>query len=374
MLATVFSTFRVGLKFELTFVKCYSFVLVLSMKSLDRTVVQTDCAKVCVIFPGALGDFVCFLPALQALTKSAQVVLYCHSAFAEIAPCGVTVRSIESPEIGRLFVPGSGLDAAQKNYFRDYAAVYSWMGSQQPEFVTQLQAATGGRATLFPFRPNGEIMHQADYYRRCIAATLAGDGAPMITTRAEAILWQQDFWTKHSLSQRRILLLAPGSGARAKNWPEQFFVTVAQWWRWRVGGVVILLLGPVEQERGGVNELRQHGLIASGLSLSQVAALLAAGDVYLGNDSGITHLAAALGVPTVALFGPSDPRQWAPRGRQVAVVRRALDCSPCSNLTMAGCPHRACLTALDPEKPIAIVAQWMVDRERHYLDKIGVRD
>jgi hypothetical protein len=40
---------------------------------------------------------------------------------------------------------------------------------------------------------------------------------------------------------------------------------------------------------------------------------------------------------------------------------------------MAGCPHRACLTALDPEKPIAIIAQWMIDRERH-LDKIGVRD
>src|SRR5687768_13063079 len=138
MLATRFSTFLVGMKFELTFAKCYSFALVLSMKSLDQTVAQTDCSKVCVIFPGALGDFVCFLPTLQALTKSAQVVLYCHRAFAEIAPCGVTFRSIESPEISRLFVPGSGLDAAQKKYFRDYAAVYSWTGSQQPEFVTQL--------------------------------------------------------------------------------------------------------------------------------------------------------------------------------------------------------------------------------------------
>jgi len=362
------------MKFELTFAKCYSFALVLSMKSLDRTVAQTDCSKVCVIFPGALGDFVCFLPTLQALTKSAQVVLYCHRAFAEIAPCGVTVRSIESPEIGRLFVPGSGLDAAQKNYFRDYAAFYSWMGSQQPEFVTQLQAATDDRARIFPFRPLGEIMHQADHYRRCIAAPPAGDREPMITTRAEAILWQQDFWTKHSLTQRRVLVVAPGSGARAKNWPEQFFVTVAQWWRLRMGGVMILLLGPVEQERGGVDELRRHGLVASGLNLSQAAALLAAGDIYLGNDSGITHLAAVLGVPTIALFGPSDPHQWAPRGRQVAVVRRAIDCSPCSHVTMTSCPHHACLTGLDPEKLIAIIAQWMTDRERRYLDKVKVRD
>jgi hypothetical protein len=218
------------MKFELTFTKCYSFVLVLSMKSLDRTVAQTDCSKVCVIFPGALGDFVCLLPALHALTKSAQAVLYAHSAFAEIAPGGVTVRSIESPEIGRMFVAGIGLGADQKNSFRDYAAVYSWMGSRQPEFVKQLQAATDDRATIFPFRPTGEIMHQADYYRRCIVAPPAGDREPMITTRAEAILWQQDFWTKHLLSQRRILVVAPGSGARAKNWPEDIS------WRWLGGG------------------------------------------------------------------------------------------------------------------------------------------
>jgi hypothetical protein len=325
------------------------------MKSLDRTVAQADCSKECVIFPGALGDFVCFLPALQALTKSAQVVLYSHSAFAEIAPGGVTVRSIESREIGRMFVAGIGLDSDQKNSFQNYAAVYSWMGSRQPEFVKQLQAATDDRATIFPFRPLGEIMHQADYYLRCIAAPPAGDCEPMIATRAEAILWQQDFWTKHSLSQRRILVVAPGSGARAKNWPEEYFLAVTRWWSESLGGVVVVLLGPVEEERGGVYELRKHGVVTSGLSLSQAAALLVASDIYLGNDSGITHLAAALGVPTVALFGPSDPRQWAPRGRQVAVVRRAIDCSPCSNVMMASCPHHACLTALSPEKVIAFI-------------------
>ena len=368
----MFSTFLVGVKFELTFAKCYSFALVLSMKSLDRTVTQTDYSNVCVIFPGALGDFVCFLPALQALTKSARVVLYSHSAFAEIAPSGVTVRSIESAEISRMFVAGMGLNTGQENCFRNYAALYSWLGSQQPEFVQQLHAATNDRARIFPFRPPpGEIIHQADYYRRCIAAPPAHE--PIIRTRAEANLWREDFWRKHGLSQRRILVVAPGSGARAKNWPQEFFVAVAEWWRSRMGGVVILLLGPVEQEKGGVDDLRRHSLVAGGLSLSQAAALLAAGDIYLGNDSGVTHLAAALGVPTVALFGPSDPRQWAPRGQQVAVVRRAIDCSPCSNATMASCPHRACLTALDPEKVIAIIAQ-MTDRETRYLDKVGVRD
>jgi len=79
--------------------------------------------------------------------------------------------------------------------------------------------------------------------------------------------------------------------------------------------------------------------------------------VYLGNDSGITHLAAAVGVPTVALFGPSDPRQWAPRGRRVTVISRQVDCSPCSNSTMKSCPHRACLSELSAEEVIGVMGK-----------------
>lgn len=370
----MFSTFLVGMKFELTLLECYSFALVLSMKSLDRTVANAAFCQVCVIFPGALGDFVCFLPALQYISRCAQVDLYAHGEFAEIVPIGVTVRSVESSEISRLFVAGAHQDAELTNYFRDYAAVYSWLGSLQPEFVKQLQAVSNGRAKIFPFRPVGAIMHQADYYLRCVAAQEFSGSEPTILPRADAIAWRENFCARHSLFQRRILVVAPGSGAREKNWPEEFFLVVAEWWRERMSGVVILLLGPVEQERGGVDRLRQHCLVASGLSLSQAVALLDTSDAYLGNDSGITHLAAALGVPTVALFGPSDPRQWAPRGKRVVIVSRAIDCSPCSNVTMKGCPHCACLTELYPDEVIEVITQLLSEREGRYLDKVGGRD
>jgi len=80
--------------------------------------------------------------------------------------------------------------------------------------------------------------------------------------------------------------------------------------------------------------------------------LMIRSSVYLGNDSGISHLAAAVGMATVALFGPSDPRQWAPRGRQVTVISRQVHCSPCSNSIMKSCPHRACLSEISPEEVI----------------------
>jgi ADP-heptose:LPS heptosyltransferase len=85
------------------------------------------------------------------------------------------------------------------------------------------------------------------------------------------------------------------------------------------------------------------------LELAQTAALLARCDLFIGNDSGITHLAAALGVETLAIFGPSDPAQWRPKGRRAAVLSLNVECSPCDRSVMRSCPHRKCLNTLSEE-------------------------
>jgi ADP-heptose:LPS heptosyltransferase len=149
-----------------------------------------------------------------------------------------------------------------------------------------------------------------------------------------------------------VLSIAPGSGAREKNWPEEFFIAVADWWREHIGGVAMLIVGPVELARGGIDRLREHCLVASNLRLAQVTALLSRSTIYLGNDSGMSHLAAAVGVPTVALFGPSDPLQWAPRGRRVTVISRRIHCSPCAPLAMKSCQQRVCLSEISPAQVI----------------------
>jgi heptosyltransferase-2 len=70
----------------------------------------------------------------------------------------------------------------------------------------------------------------------------------------------------------------------------------------------------------------------------------------------MSHLAAALGVRTVALFGPTNARQWAPRGEKVTVVRRDIACSPCLEPTMKSCHHRACLRELHSSEIIDVLA------------------
>jgi ADP-heptose:LPS heptosyltransferase len=90
--------------------------------------------------------------------------------------------------------------------------------------------------------------------------------------------------------------------------------------RWRLPSTV--LLGPAEQDqRAFWNEASGPALsLAEGLSILEVARRLRRATLYVGNDSGITHLAAAVGVPAVALFGPTDPAQWAPRGKDVEIL------------------------------------------------------
>jgi ADP-heptose:LPS heptosyltransferase len=325
------------------------------MKSIESQ--RADSRKrICVIFPGALGDFICLLPALGILARSAAVEVFARSEFAEIAPAGVVVASLERPEISKLFRPESVDDAQVQRFFRAYDAVYSWLASRDTELILRLEVISGGRAQVFPFRPADAQGHQADYYLSCLRHLAGSSAQPRVALHAETICWADSFWVRHSLQRCRVLAVAPGSGAREKNWPADFFRAVSRWWRQEIGGTVLLILGPVEQERGGSELLQNDCVVARGLRLAQTAALLARCDLYLGNDSGISHLAAALGVRTLAVFGPSDARRWEPRGQKVNVLRRAIDCSPCQEPTMKACPHRACLTGLHPEEIITMLA------------------
>ncbi len=79
--------------------------------------------------------------------------------------------------------------------------------------------------------------------------------------------------------------------------------------------------------------------------------------LYIGNDSGVSHLAAAVGCRTVALFGPSDERQWAPRGPRVTILRRTLNGSPCDGAQSQSCSDRAGLAELTPAEVIQALSK-----------------
>ncbi|MGH7930082.1 MAG: glycosyltransferase family 9 protein, partial [Candidatus Binatia bacterium] len=213
-------------------------------------------------------------------------------------------------------------------------------------------AVAPGRVRLFAFRGADPTTHQAEYYLSCLGFAQHKLPAVTIPLRPDAVNWSAAFWQHFALEEKPVLVMAPGSGAREKNWPAPYFAAVGRWWRKRSGGEVVVLLGPVERERGGFDKLAEDFIAARNLNLAQVAALLSRGDLYFGNDSGITHLAAVLGVPTVAVLGPSDPQRWAPRGPKVSLLSLGVACAPCDMEAMKACPHHQCLLDFSPLKVI----------------------
>lgn len=121
---------------------------------------------------------------------------------------------------------------------------------------------------------------------------------------------------------RKVLVIHPGSGSPKKNWPADRFATLARRLRDECSYVPVFVLGEADSivmaELAGV---APEIAVLTGCDLLEVASMLVACQGYVGNDSGITHLAASLGIPTVALFGPSDPAIWGPRGENVRVIR-----------------------------------------------------
>lgn len=118
-------------------------------------------------------------------------------------------------------------------------------------------------------------------------------------------------------SPRRGLVIHPGSGGRAKTWPIERFVEVAR----NVEGPVTMIVGPAERDRHiDLKLLRNVCAVALPPTVADLYAVLRSAMCYLGNDSGVSHLAAYAGTPATVLFGPTDPRIWRPLGDTVRVL------------------------------------------------------
>jgi heptosyltransferase III len=151
------------------------------------------------------------------------------------------------------------------------------------------------------------------------------------------------------------LAVAPGSGQARKNWPLSHYYEVSRALAWQFNLQVVWLAGPAEAASLPYLEAlaqAQSQILLAMRPLSWVARVLWRCRFYLGNDSGLTHLAAAVQGPDVlALFGPTDPRVWAPLGPQVHVLT-----SPC--------PEAVCMEALSPETVLATAARLLSAQEQ----------
>ena len=242
------------------------------------------------IRPGAIGDLIVSLPALETL-KAGYVEVWTAGPNVPLVRFAARVRSIASTRIDLLGISEPAARLLEE--LRSFDAIDSWYGANRPEF-RDLVATLGLPFTFHRALPPESYMgHAVDFYLEQVGRP--GGAVPSIPCQVE----RENFAVIH-----------PFSGSRRKNWPLAKFQQLACGLERRM---------PVHWCAGREDPPLEGAVYID--DTYELACWLARASLYIGNDSGITHLAAAVGTPVLALFGPTDPAVWAPRGHHVRVGR-----------------------------------------------------
>jgi len=253
-----------------------------------------------IIHTGGIGDFLLTCPAIAHLSQDGPVTLLGNRERLELAVASglaTAAHSLDRADFSSVFSEPS---AVLRSFLRPFDRAVVWM-RDTGEIANAFRAGGIEDVRCFPgLPPDDWTRHASEYYLDCLGAPPAPSfrlHLPPANTRLDTVIH-------------------PGSGAARKNWPITRFIELANLLE-QQGHRVTWCTGPAEEELAlpaGVSKLRCDSLVELGAQLATAA-------LYVGNDSGITHLAAAVGCPTVAIFGPTDPSLWAPRGEHVWVAR-----------------------------------------------------
>jgi heptosyltransferase-2 len=283
--------------------------------------------RILVLRGGAIGDFIVTLPALRKLRDRwpqahIELVGYPHVAvLARAAGLVNHIESLDKAEIARFFAARPVFTEAQCAYLRSFHFVVTYLHDPDGTVRANLTAA-GARQVLYgsPLITAGHAIEALLKPLETLALYAEGVEQPRLTLAVEQLAWGRDWLAARGLGGQKILAVHPGSGSPRKNWPVENFTAVLR--SLPRGVTPLLVLGEADEELVAplARTLPDVSRLV-GCTLLEVASVLANCAAYLGNDSGITHLAAALGVPVVALFGPSNPEHWAPRGPRVTILQ-----------------------------------------------------
>jgi ADP-heptose:LPS heptosyltransferase len=267
-----------------------------------------------VIRGGAIGDFILTLPAIKLLRDSianCHVEVLGYPGIADLAVASKIIdvtHNIEHRNMAMLFVPNATLDEAWCEWLRSFNVVVSYL--YDPDGIVRTNLQRIGVKTFIdaPHRVlegQGHAAHQLAQPLESLAMYL-DDPAPRIHM-------------PNAEPRTDRIAIHPGSGSLKKNWPVDH-------WKRAIDELhdqsIILITGEAERDRGITEAFASCNVEHwDSLPLVELARRLPGCSAFLGHDSGISHLAAACGVPCHLFFGPTDPATWAPKNENVHVHR-----------------------------------------------------
>ena len=249
--------------------------------------------SILIIRPGAIGDFILSLPALEFLSSQAnRTEIWCADQHLPLIQFTQHVKSIISSGLDRVGVMHCDDVLGRLSRFD---AIHSWYGTARAEFRNAVRALP---FYFYDALPTGKRQHATEFYCSQVGAQVR---PPRIAVPAAP--------------RGEFFILHPFASNRAKQWPLEHFRALAS------------ELGGARWCAGPEDLARYPGLIGNPVVIEDLFELgkwISTARAYVGNDSGITHLAAAVRTPTIAVFGPTDPAVWAPQGANVRVVPHSI--------------------------------------------------
>ena len=302
--------------------------------------------KILVIRGGAIGDFILTLPAIAALRRQfpqahLEVLGYPH--IAQLALAGGLadrVQPIEARGLAGFFARGGTLEPDLMDYFSEFDLVISYLYDPDEIFKTNVIRCLVKQFIVGPHRPDEtERLHATQVYLKPLErlAIFDADPVPRLKVgrasrlpREHAGASEAEFQDNVSFADagrrdaRPTLVLHPGSGSEKKNWSEAKWAGLIQQIVATTNWDLLLVGGEAEGER-----LRRLAValpparcsIAQGLPLAELAQRIQSGAAFVGHDSGITHLAAAVGLPCVVLWADTLEEIWRPQGERLVVLK-----------------------------------------------------
>jgi ADP-heptose:LPS heptosyltransferase len=278
--------------------------------------------RILVIRGGAIGDFILTLPVLAALRDEfpsipLEVLGYAH--IAELALVGGlvdSVRSIEARALASFFARDGMLADEMRDYFSRFALIISFLYDPDGIFQENVARCTRAQFLQGPHRPDESAgVHATDVFLKPLERLAIFDADP--TPRLSGLPGLK--------GHQSDIAIHPGSGSPQKNWPEERWAQLVRQLAER-GKERFMFIGG-EAEGGRAQRLANCVVaehceveIAENLPLGELAVRLGGCRFFIGHDSGITHLAAAVGLPGLVLWGPSVPAVWRPRSEKMHVL------------------------------------------------------
>ena len=276
--------------------------------------------QILVIRGGAIGDFIVTLPVFAALREmfpQTRLEAVSYTGVAQLALAGGLLdghRPIESRQFAGFFAGKGDLDKDWSTYFNQFSVIISYLYDPDGNLQNNIKRVSEAQFIQGPHRPDEtQSIHATDAMLKPLErlAIFGAESAPKLNLAAD------------SVGAGKWLAIHPGSGSESKNWPISAWVNLIQELVAKTSWQILIVGGEAEGKK--LETLQkvlpaERGRILRNSPLTSVAQALKGCELFLGHDSGISHLAAALDVPCVLIWGPSNQAVWAPRNPKVKLI------------------------------------------------------